>query len=103
MPYIDVSGNETAVGVARYAMDPDGRDCEFAIVVSDAYRRRGIATKLLQDLMRYAEKTGIKTIHGEVFTSNQAMLGLMRHLGFDSARVEDDVSLDRVSRNLTSE
>ena len=103
MAFIAVIGlpdTENEIGVARYVIDPDGQGCEFAIVVSDAYRRCGIATRLLSNLMRYAKKAGLKKMRGEVSTSNHAMLGLMQHLGFNCEPDSDDPSLTRVSRSL---
>ena len=36
------SGKEVQIAVGRYVVFPNGTDCEFAIVVSDAWQRKGI-------------------------------------------------------------
>lgn len=97
---IGVPGAETEIGVARYVTDLSGEGCEFALVVADAYRRRGIATKLMQKLMRYARNAGVKTMHGEVSANNHPMLELMRILGFAITACGGDSSLMQVSKKL---
>lgn len=44
------------VGVARYVIGPDGRGAEFAIVVGDSVRRRGIGARL--DALADARRAG---------------------------------------------
>jgi len=39
----DKDGKEIELGVARYAVNPDGESCEFAIVVDDEWQGRGLA------------------------------------------------------------
>lgn len=90
---IEEGGNETAIGVARYVVDENRRSCEFAIVVSDAYRRRGVATQLMRSLMQYARKVGMKSMHGEILASNHGMVEFMRYLGFDIVPNSEDFSL----------
>ena len=41
---------EKIIGVARYAADEDGRDCEFAVAVADEWQCRGIGTTLTKIL-----------------------------------------------------
>src|SRR4030042_6202703 len=36
---------EEEIGVARYVIDPDRANCEFAIVVADAWQKRGIGDR----------------------------------------------------------
>ena len=45
---------EKIIGVARYAADPDGRDCEFAVAVADEWQCRGIGTTLIKLLFEHA-------------------------------------------------
>ncbi|HJV25288.1 MAG TPA: acetate--CoA ligase family protein, partial [Aromatoleum sp.] len=40
---IDAEGKEVEVGVCRYAVNPDGESCEFAVVVADDWQHRGLA------------------------------------------------------------
>jgi acetyltransferase len=51
---IEQDGQEVEVGVARYMTRPGGDTCEFAIVVSDTPRSRGIGARLMRSLMQNA-------------------------------------------------
>ena len=51
---VNENGTEIEIGVARYAMNPDGESCEFALVVADAWQHRGIGSRLMQALMEAA-------------------------------------------------
>ena len=56
---------------------------EFAIVVADAWQAHGIATHLMQALMKHAAGRGIRRMEGFVMASNAKMLEFMRFLGFE--------------------
>ncbi|MGD2074561.1 MAG: GNAT family N-acetyltransferase [Gammaproteobacteria bacterium] len=93
-------GAETELGVARYVINPDGQSCEFAIVVADAWQRRGIGSRLLSALMEAARQRGFREITGEILSSNQHMLELVRNLDFQVQSRPDDPSIKVVSRPL---
>src|SRR5262245_23252867 len=82
---------ERIIAVARYAVDPGGEDCEFAIVVSDAWQGRGIGSTLAPQLFEYAAKQGFKSIYGYVLADNERMIELVRHLGL-TVKGHSDVS-----------
>ena len=91
---------ETEIGVARYIINPDGRSCEFAVVVDDTWQRKGIAHKLMEQLMEAARDKGLETMEGEVLTENTEMLNLSKTLGFAVRTKDDDPSLKHVERRL---
>ena len=76
------NGRETEIGVARYSINPDGRSCEFAIAVADAWQRKGIGSRLMQSLVGAARRRGLQTMEGWVLPGNSRMLALMSDLGF---------------------
>ncbi len=82
-------GRETEVGVARYVTNPDGRTCEFAVVIADEWQGRGIAARLMTELMRVARERGLQVMEGEVLAANARMFHLMRNLGFVVAPGDD--------------
>lgn len=85
MAFIAVSGEgaqETEIAVARYIAAGDGTSCEFAIVVADAWQRKGVGTLLMRTLIETARARGLRMMFGEVMTGNHKMLELMQHLGF---------------------
>jgi acetyltransferase len=73
---------ERILGVARYVRDADAGGAEFALVVADAWQRKGVGRVLLETLLRHAESAGIARLHGITLASNQAMQNLARKLGF---------------------
>ncbi len=94
------NGSEKQVGVARYVINPDGRSCEFAVVVSDSVRGQGIGSRLMTALMKAARQHKLTMIEGLVLASNRSMLALMRELGFSDRPAEDDPDLVFVQRSI---
>jgi acetyltransferase len=91
-------GRETAVGEARFAVDVDGHDGrEFALVVTESWQRLGVGTRLLRELIREAEKTGVRHLYGDTFADNAPMLALAHRLGFERRRHPTDARLVRLS------
>jgi len=93
-------GVEVEVGVCRYAVNPDGASCEFALVVSDKWQHKAIGHKLMASLIDAAREKGLKTMEGEVLASNRDMLKLVTTLGFAVATCEDDPAIKKVVKQL---
>ncbi len=72
------------VGVARYIGSADGTSAEFAVVVADAWHRRGVARALMQRLIECAARRGFARLVGDVLKGNAAMLAFVHELGFTS-------------------
>jgi acetyltransferase len=94
------AGRERIIGAARYARDADPRSAEFAVVVADEWHGRGLATLLMQRLMRHAGAVGIEELNGSVLARNSPMRELMDHLGFRTAPVPGDGTVITASRRL---
>jgi len=92
-------GREVEIGVCRYAINPDGESCEFALVVSDEWQHKAVGHKLMGGLMDAARDKGLKTMEGEVLASNHNMLRLVATLGFSVADSEED-SVKKIVRAL---
>jgi acetyltransferase len=97
---VEVGGRETEIGVARYISNPDGKSCEFAIVVADDWQQQGIAHRLMQKLIETARSHALQLMEGEVLSSNQEMLSLAAELGFSIASSEVERNIKHVSRRL---
>lgn len=95
-------GEEREIAVARYAINPDGETCEFAVVVADDWQGRGVGSELMRQLMNAAKKKGIKRIQGQVLKDNTEMLGLMEFLGFEAEPNPEDPSIVDVERVLNA-
>jgi len=91
---------ETELGVARFAINPDGESCEFAIVVADRMAGKGLGQKLMVSLMEAARSKGLKSIEGEVLNNNHNMLKLTKRLGFSHKVSEEDHAIIKVSLTL---
>lgn len=93
-------GREVEIGVCRYAINPDGESCEFALVVSDQWQHKGIGHRLMGSLIDAARRKGLKIMEGEVLVSNHAMLTLVATLGFAIATSREDPSTKKVTKVL---
>jgi acetyltransferase len=91
---------DVQIAVGRYVALPNGADCEFAIVVSDAWQRKGIAKALMQLMIEAARSRGLKKMIGEVLASNVKMLHFVNTLGFHAALDPHDPRQMRVTKDL---
>jgi acetyltransferase len=94
------AGGGAALGVARFAADPDNRRAEYAIGIRSDWQRRGLGRLLMGRLIDVARGRGVGEIYGDVLHENEAMLHLCRELGFALTAHPDDDALVRVRRNL---
>jgi acetyltransferase len=78
----EAEGGERELAVCRYVTLPDGRSCEFAIVVADAWQRRGLGRRMMQALIEVAGTRGLERMVGLVHSANAPMLRLCAELGF---------------------
>ena len=88
---IDSSGGaDRQVAVARYIRLPDGRSCEFAIVVADAWQGRGLGRRMMARLVAVARDRGLRSMAGWVLAGNRGMLEMAARMGFETTRAPDD-------------
>ncbi|MDE2310615.1 MAG: bifunctional acetate--CoA ligase family protein/GNAT family N-acetyltransferase [Betaproteobacteria bacterium] len=95
-----VDGKEVELGVTRFSINPDGESCEFAIVIADNMRGKGLGQKLINSLMDAAHSKGLKIMEGEVISSNSSMLKFMARIGFTIETSAEDAGIKRVSKVL---
>ncbi|MDD2720971.1 MAG: bifunctional acetate--CoA ligase family protein/GNAT family N-acetyltransferase [Gallionella sp.] len=93
-------GREVELGVARFAINPDGESCEFALVIADNMRGKGLGQKLMNGLMDAARSKGMKVMQGEVLKNNADMLHLMERMEFEIVTSEEDDSIKSVQKML---
>ena len=86
---------EREIGVARYAMNPDGESCEFAIVVADDWKGKGLARRLMGVLIDTASSRGIKYMNGDFLGENTRMIAFVSSLGFVLSPHPEDPGLKR--------
>ncbi len=97
---VQEGGKEVQIGVARYAINPDGKSCEFALAVADAWQGQGIGHKLMYRIMELARQRGLEVMEGDVLTKNTCMLDLAKSTGFAIEPVEGDMTLRKMSCRL---
>ncbi|HET9438097.1 MAG TPA: GNAT family N-acetyltransferase [Gaiellaceae bacterium] len=79
-------GRERVVAIASYVRLRDPALAEAAFAVADEYQRRGIGTRLVEQLAERAGRHGIERIVAEVLAENRGMLGVFEALGFEISR-----------------
>lgn len=88
------------IGVAHYIINPDGRSCEFALVVGDDWQGKGIGHRLMEQLIGAARHRGLDLIEGDILANNHEMLALAKSLNFETRVNEDDLTVRHVWRRL---
>jgi len=68
------------IGVARYIYDERAQETEIAIVIEDKWQGRGLGTRLLGELIGYAEAKGICRFRAYVLADNLRMFKLIRRV-----------------------
>lgn len=69
---------ERIVAEARYARSPDDDAYEVAFIVDDQYQGKGIATFMLNYLLKIAKDRGIKKLMANVLPENEKMLHVFK-------------------------
>ncbi|HEX3631656.1 MAG TPA: GNAT family N-acetyltransferase [Casimicrobiaceae bacterium] len=95
-----IDGVERFVGVARYVVDASKPSADVAIVLADAWQRKGLGRRLLETLLEHAASAGITEATGVVLSTNVAMLHLARSMGFAVRPEPGDATVRRISRPL---
>lgn len=91
----EIDGREVEVGVARYATNPDGESCEFAIVVADDWKGKGLARRLMGVIIETARSRGVKYMNGDFLSENRRMIQFVTSLGFTLTTHPEDPGLKR--------
>jgi acetyltransferase len=91
---------EDQIGVARYTTNLDKTSCEFALVVSDKWQKKGIAHHLMSNLMEVARNRDLEIMQGQVLSDNKRMLELMKSLDFRIEAHPEDNAIKLVEAKL---
>lgn len=89
-------GELVEIGVARYVRGEASDTAEFALVVTDAWQRRGLGRRLLERLIATATATGIRHLGGITLATNTPMIRLARRLGFALSAEPGDWTVKRL-------
>ncbi|MBE0624876.1 MAG: GNAT family N-acetyltransferase [Burkholderiales bacterium] len=92
-----VQGSERQIGVARFVLDSQTGDAEFAMVLRDDWQGRGLGAKLLGSLLAAARDFGVGRLSGVTFSTNAGMIALGRKLGFSIAADPRDATVTNMT------
>jgi GNAT superfamily N-acetyltransferase len=79
--------------VARTAVDDDGKEAEFAIIVGRNIRRFGLGKFLMEQLIIWARSRELDAIYGFILKENYPMLKLMTDLDFSLGPSDEDTGV----------
>lgn len=82
-------GHDETLGVVRVAIDPDGTEGEFAIVVRSDLKGKGLGTLLMGCLLDYCRARGLGLVRGTALADNVRMHALARRCGFETRSAAD--------------
>ena len=95
-PLVKADGREAAalvgaiddeiVAVANFVRLRDPTAAEVAFAVADEHQRRGIGTRLLEQLAALAGALGVERFVADVLPDNREMLGVFEAVGFEATR-----------------
>ena len=74
--------DEDILAICRFVRLPDGKNADFAVVVSDLYQGKGLGKLAMEHLIRIARAEGLDKLTGIIHPENTPMLQLCGKLGF---------------------
>jgi acetyltransferase len=77
------------IGAVRLAIEPDGKNGEFGIVIGDEWQGLGLGAKFMDLLIKVAKDKKLKQVHGFVLANNFKMLTLCYRKGFKSTSLDE--------------
>ena len=80
---------ETMIGLAQYAATLNSKECEVLIIVADEWHNKGVATGLMNHLIKIAKEKDIKKLIATIPAVNTADLSFAKSLGFVISDSED--------------
>jgi GNAT superfamily N-acetyltransferase len=83
------NGHLIEIGLARYAATGES-ECECAVTVADEWKHLGLATALMEHLIKGARKNGFRQMYSVDASSNAPMRDLAKALGFETRNDPDD-------------
>ncbi len=97
-----MAGETAMIAEAVQVIAPEGRRCEIALSVTDAWQRKGLGTLLLANMECRARMLGARCLIGEVLRTNDAMKALAGKAGFAIRGPFKDARLIEIVKDLSS-
>ncbi|MFQ5398314.1 MAG: GNAT family N-acetyltransferase [Anaerolineae bacterium] len=80
------TGKEEIAAVGRLTRLHSNNDGEFALLVSDAFQRKGLGKELLRRLLQIGRDEGLDRVVAHILAQNQGMRRICQQLGFQFQR-----------------
>ena len=80
--------------VGRYYLLSDGRSCEVAFVTREKYQGKGMAKRLLNEMIGIAVSRGLSTMQAYVRAENKAMLSVFQKAGFSRLPADEPTEVN---------
>jgi acetyltransferase len=88
------TGEREVAGMGRLSKSRTANTAEFAVLVADAYQRRGIGTELLRRLVQIGRDEKLSRITGDILLENAGMVRASRKVGFQIRSHAGDGTLE---------
>ena len=80
------------IGAGHLYCDVDHTQAEFAVLVPDAWQRRGVGSLIIDACLEVAAAWGLREVIGETERLNSGMLATFKKAGFElNCRADSDV------------
>jgi GNAT superfamily N-acetyltransferase len=79
------------LGLVRLKDELDEETAEFAILVRSQLKAHGLGWLLMQRIIEYARKKGLRRVYGDVLAENTTMLQMCAELGFHAQDIGSDM------------
>lgn len=88
------------LGAVRLHADPDYVSGEYAVMVRSDLKGQGLGWLLMETIIAYARREGVKSVEGHVLRANATMLEMCRQLGFTVTDSPEDKDICYVTLRL---
>jgi acetyltransferase len=92
---------DTMLGLVHLHVDANHEAGEYAILLRSDFKGRGLGWKLMELIIAYARREGLKKIEGQVLAENTVMLTMCRELGFKVESDPDEADVKLVTLALS--
>lgn len=94
---VALNGQGEMLGAVRLLADANYERGEYAILVRSDLKGVGLGWQLMQIMIEYARRQGLRLVEGQVLRENRTMLAMCRELGFSFKPDPDDPSIVNVT------
>jgi acetyltransferase len=91
---IEEGGQRKLIGVGRLIADPDHETVEYAVLITDAWQKKELGSKLTDYCLDIAKKWHLKRIVAQTTTDNTPMISVFQKRGFNITYHDGDSTVD---------